>query len=106
MKCNGTARPNVLMFGDWGFLTDRSEAQAHRFNLWLDQHTSNRLVVIEIGAGNAVPTVRRQSNRLVQAGARLIRINPREPHGPAGTLSMRMGGLEALTAIRNEFLQL
>ncbi|NUT91199.1 MAG: NAD-dependent protein deacetylase, partial [Saccharothrix sp.] len=58
------------------------------------------LVVLEIGAGVAVPTVRRQAELASAASGALIRINPREPdvrHGRG--VSLPMGALEALTAL-------
>ena len=56
-----------------------------------------RLLVIEIGAGTDIPTVRLMSESV---GGRLIRINPREP-GLGGTqgISLPCGGLEALSGI-------
>jgi hypothetical protein len=57
-------------------------------------------VVVECGAGSAVPTVRWQCLQTAgEFGGALIRINPREPEGPAGTISFPMGALEALRAM-------
>ena len=53
-------------------------------------------MVIEIGAGLHVPTVRWFSENL---GEPLIRINPTEPDIPGRGVSLACGGLEALTAI-------
>lgn len=33
--CGGQARPNILMFGDWGWNGSRTEAQQARFRDWL-----------------------------------------------------------------------
>jgi len=33
--CGGLARPNVLMFGDWDWIPDRTQRQNDRFNRWL-----------------------------------------------------------------------
>ena len=98
--CGGMARPNVLMFGDWSFIGDRTEGQADNFQAWLRGSSGGAIAVVEIGAGSAVPTVRMQSERLLQAGAGLVRINPRESQGPEGTISLPMGGLDALKALR------
>ncbi|MHB2020043.1 MAG: SIR2 family NAD-dependent protein deacylase [Candidatus Xenobia bacterium] len=100
LRCGALARPNVLMFGDFDWFSERTEAQLDRFRTWLQRRA--RLVVIECGAGSAVPTVRRQSEALVeQFGANLIRINPREPGVPAGQIGLPYGAVEALTAIEN-----
>ena len=100
-ECGAVARPNVLMFGDWSFLDDRTESQGEHFSAFLRTIQPEQLTILEIGAGSAVPTVRMQSERLLRAGAQLIRINPRESHGPESTISVPMGGLEALRALRN-----
>lgn len=93
--CGGIARPNILMFGDWGWLGARSEAQHRRLQNWL--HKVERLLVIETGAGTNIPTVRLTSE---SAGGWLIRINPDEPGlGSAEGVSLPCGGLEALRSI-------
>ena len=98
--CGAIARPNVLMFGDWSFIDDRTQSQGERYHQWLSQTDLSRLVIIEIGAGTAVPTVRRQSEQLQRMGAQLIRINPRESHGPPGTISIADGGLSSLRQLQ------
>lgn len=93
--CGAIARPNILMFGDWGWLERRSAAQHERLRRWL--HGVERLLVIEIGAGTGIPTVRLMSE---SAGGRLIRINPDAPElGRAEGLSLPCGGLDALRSI-------
>ena len=57
------------------------------------------VVVIEMGAGTAIPTVRDQGDGLEQAGATLIRINPRDFHGSNRTISIASGAKDALLAI-------
>lgn len=101
-RCGLLARPNILMFGDGGWDSAASDAQAERLRAWLERlvHADARLVLVECGAGTAVPSVRRFSERILAVpGSTLIRINPREPEGPRGTISIPMGALEALGAI-------
>ena len=57
--------------------------------------------MIELGAGTAVPTVRRQSERCMQLGAKLIRINPREYHGPMGIIDINESARTALWLIND-----
>lgn len=98
--CSGLARPNILMFGDGGFVGERVDRQELRLAAWLSKMRGKKLAVIECGAGTAVPTVRWQSERIARAfDAPLIRINPREAHGPGATLSLAMGASPALAAI-------
>jgi len=99
-NCHGLARPNILMFGDWEWDPLREEKQSLRYRKWLDTLSMGKLVIVECGAGRAVPTVRLQS---VQAAARtkgrIIRINVREPGIAPPGLSIAKGAAEALTAI-------
>jgi NAD-dependent SIR2 family protein deacetylase len=97
-RCGGLARPNILMFGDFSWVPDRSQAQLDELTAW--RRTARDLVVVELGAGQAVPTVRRYSELASAASGALIRINPREPeirHGRG--VSIAAGALETLTAL-------
>lgn len=99
--CAALARPNILMFGDAVWLDARTAQQAARLRDWLRGATSSRLVVVEIGAGTALPAVRHFSRQVTAAhGAGLIRINPREPAvaGPRD-VSIAAAALPALRAI-------
>jgi NAD-dependent SIR2 family protein deacetylase len=96
-RCGALARPNVLMFGDWDWLPDRTSRQEKQMGSWLSGLDGARLVVVECGAGGAVPTVRRFSQRLVATvGGVLLRINPREPEVPSGHIGIPLGALEVL----------
>lgn len=73
--CGGLARPNILMFDDYDWVDARSKAQSRRLDQWLAQ--AGRLVVLEIGAGASVPSVRSFGQYLRKHfGATLIRLNP------------------------------
>ena len=100
--CRKTARPNVLMFYDDAWIANRSHAQEHRLRTWLQSVRLDRgkLVVIELGAGTAVPSVRNFSGRMVNDYlADLIRINPREPEVPPGHIGLPFGAKEGLRRI-------
>lgn len=73
-RCGALARPNILMFGDWGWVGLPYEKQQQRLAAWIS--SVPKLVVVEVGAGKALPTVRRFSERF--SAQRLIRINLRE----------------------------
>jgi NAD-dependent SIR2 family protein deacetylase len=94
--CGRLARPNILMFGDGRWLEERTAHQYERLERWRRQ--VRNLVVVELGAGTDVPSVR----RLCEAQrAPLVRINPREPHISAGTgVGIALGALTALRALR------
>ena len=97
--CGGIARPNILMFDDWRWIDVRREAQAARRQGWLAQ--ARRPVVVEIGAGVNVATVRHFSSRIArQHNGALIRINPRDAQiGALPGVGIAAGALEALSAI-------
>jgi NAD-dependent SIR2 family protein deacetylase len=103
-RCDGLARPNVLMFGDGEWIGDRTDEQRARLAAWLGELTGARarLALIEVGAGTSVPTVRLTSEALARrTGATLVRINPREPEAPPGAIGLAMGALAALDALVN-----
>lgn len=95
--CGALARPNILMFGDGAWLAGRTEAQYARLARW--GGAARRLVVVELGAGSDVPSVR----RLCEAqDAPLIRINPREPDvAPGAGVGIAAGALDALRRLRD-----
>jgi len=95
--CGRLARPNILMFGDGGWVPDRTDAQWQRMRRWL--RTLRRPVVVELGAGVDVPSVRHLSE---STRAPLVRINPRAAQVPRATdIGLAMGAAEALRRIRD-----
>ncbi len=96
-QCGGVARPNILMFGDSGWLSERTAKQERRFDLFCGDHLGDAVVVIEMGAGTAIPTIRYQSESLLQGrNSLLIRINPREAQVPKGQIGLSCGALAGL----------
>ena len=99
--CGGIARPNILMFGDFHWLDGRAELQRQRFAEWRTK--VERPVVVEIGAGMAIPTVRFFGER---QGYPLIRINPNEDEVPnASDVGLLMGGTEGMQGIAAALLE-
>jgi len=99
IHCGHIARPNVLMFGDFHFSRDRFYQQQDLFNRWLHNNVlhKKKIVLIEVGAGIDVQTVRRHSEEIMrQYHCSLIRINPRDYQGPEGTFPIPLRALEAL----------
>jgi len=94
-ECGALARPNILMFWDTGWLSRRTDEQEARLQRWIP--SVKRLVVVELGAGTALPTIRRFSER---HGPRVIRINVREPQiDPACGVGIQGGALATLIAL-------
>ncbi len=80
-NCKKIARPNILMFGDYNWIEERTYEQEKRLETWINQQIreNRRILVIEIGAGLAIPTVRHFSENLAnKTEIDLIRINPRD----------------------------
>jgi len=103
IHCGYTARPNILMFGDYSWISDRTQRQEEHFESFLDTHRDQPITVVEIGAGTMVPTIRFLSERLGRRrGIKVIRINPREPHIDAPHISLSCGGLEGLRGIEQQ----
>lgn len=100
-ECGGLARPNVLMFYDAAWLSRRTDLQEERLQRWLG--SVDRMVTVELGAGTALPTIRRFSER---HGPRVIRINVREPQiDPAKGIGIQGGALETLVALASALEQ-
>jgi NAD-dependent SIR2 family protein deacetylase len=104
-SCGHLARPNILMFGDWDWDNSRSAEQQDRLELWLQSVLGKRLIIVECGAGTAIPTVRRFCEEAATQAGTLIRINPREPAVPTGHVSLAIGALKALQAIDQRLAQ-
>jgi NAD-dependent SIR2 family protein deacetylase len=100
--CRALARPNVMMFGDWTWNPGRTKAQEIRLQNWLRglKQSRAKVVVVEIGAGTAIPTVRHQSEAVADHfGATLIRVNAREAEVPACGLGLRLKAAEGIRQI-------
>jgi NAD-dependent SIR2 family protein deacetylase len=99
--CNGIARPNILMFGDGEWIDHRTRAQLARLNAWRTK--VDRLLVFEIGAGTAIPSVRIFGE---DQGVPIIRINTVEAKNEAGRgVSLAIGGIEAMRGIASVLIE-
>jgi NAD-dependent SIR2 family protein deacetylase len=94
--CGDVARPNILMFGDFGWVPDRTDEALRALRSWQESLSGRHVVVLELGAGTAISTVRVHAER----SGTLIRINPRESAIPgARGVSLAMGAADALSEI-------
>ena len=55
-KCGSIMRPNILMFDDWDWDSCRSDEQRLQYKKFLNG--DGKMVILEIGSGTAVPTIR------------------------------------------------
>jgi NAD-dependent SIR2 family protein deacetylase len=94
-NCGALARPAILMFSDWDWAEGRTRLQSARFSQWRSK--VSRPVVIEIGAGSAIATVRHFSHT---QDCPIIRINPNESQVPRkGDIGIATGAQEGITGI-------
>lgn len=93
-ECGELARPNVLMFNDWGAIHERAEDKYQAFEAWF-QAVKNP-VVIELGAGTAIPSVRRFAATLAVP---IVRINPQEHRIEPPHVAVPMGALEGIQVL-------
>jgi NAD-dependent SIR2 family protein deacetylase len=103
--CSNVARPNIMMFGDWRWNDGRTNKQHKKFNKWIKKLKVNKykLVIIEIGAGEAIPTIRDKGDTLArQEHINLIRVNPRDYDvDEKNGVSIPLGGLEWIKKLEN-----
>lgn len=81
--CGRLARPNILMFNDWHWQSGRRDLQRQMESAWFTRvaRAKGNIVIVEMGAGTALPSVRNFSAVMSRNyGARIVRINPREWH--------------------------
>jgi NAD-dependent SIR2 family protein deacetylase len=89
-------RPNVLLFEDDSWNMERADAQQCRYQSWLDGLPNDaNLVIIEIGAGLTIPTVRLESwNLQNQKNAFFIQVNPDCDDSSAADVTFNLGALD------------
>ena len=100
-RCKDIERPNILMFGDWKWNPKRTINQETRYEKWKRENKGKKLLVIELGAGTVISTVRSESENIAKYyNGKLLRINPRESliHRSYG-FSIPFGALEGFKII-------
>ena len=53
------------MFNDWNFDSKRIDSQQDRFHEFQENSSGYNILIIELGAGTAVPSIRNLSENLV-----------------------------------------
>jgi NAD-dependent SIR2 family protein deacetylase len=95
-QCGALAPPNILMFYDGDWQRGCYESQHRRYKTWLRTVQNRRLVVIELGAGTTIATVRHTCE---YDAWRLIRINPEDTASPHQGVLLPVGALAGLTEL-------
>jgi NAD-dependent SIR2 family protein deacetylase len=99
-KCGALARPNILMFNDADWVRDVTQQQTRRLDAWLAGVRGRRLVVVELGAGRAIQTIRALGERTAQRPlTTLVRINPDASEFEETLLPLPLPALQALSMV-------
>jgi NAD-dependent SIR2 family protein deacetylase len=101
--CGHIARPNILMFGDNNWVSTRSDIQSQNFSNWMNSilHEENT-VILEIGAGKAVPTIRNFSYNIANlTNGIIMRINPYDYNVESPHISIPMKAIDALELVHH-----
>lgn len=99
-NCGSLVRPNVLIFKDRTFVPTRIRAQRQRFEQFLSKYQEKSILVIEIGSGPTIKTIRNITRKLLRDyQVRAIRINPYEPEIEPPHISIAQGALDALLVL-------
>ncbi|KXU97838.1 RNA polymerase subunit sigma [Caballeronia megalochromosomata] len=100
-NCGGVARPNFLLFADDAWIPARTARQQANLQVWAS--AIERAVVVEIGAGHAVSSIRLFAETF---GAPLIRINLDDEHvGDDTAIGLRGSALTVLKEINAALLK-
>jgi hypothetical protein len=89
------------MFADPDWLANVRREQEQRYRQWLASVRGRRLVIVELGAGTAIATIRSLGERLASERDRvtLVRVNPDATDAEEPVIPVRLGALEALRGI-------
>jgi NAD-dependent SIR2 family protein deacetylase len=100
-QCGALARPNVLMFADADWVPNVTHEQERRYRSWLASVRGRKLVILELGAGTAIATIRWHGESLATGRLQttLVRVNPDATEAEEPVIPVRLGALEALTRI-------
>lgn len=99
-RCGAIARPNILMFNDADWVRGVTQQQGREFDAWLAGVRGRRVLILELGAGTAIPTIRRLGERAAERPrTTLVRINPQDLGDDGDTVVLPLGALQALTMI-------
>lgn len=100
-SCGSPLRPNILMFDDWHWNDRRQAQQETRLFDWLQQ--VEKPLVIELGAGSHIATVRHFSERHAW---RMVRVNLREASIPAPHIGLASTTLDFCLQIQRDIFSL
>jgi len=104
-NCGEISRPNVYMFRDGTFLSNRTNKQELEFQNFLNKNKDGDMLVFEIGSGPHVQSIRKKTRMLgINYKAKIVRINPKDAKIKPPHIGLEKGALEALNEI-NDYIE-
>lgn len=100
-KCGGIHRPNILMFSDGGWNGLPYKEQQGRYEAFVNNiKSTGKTVVIEVGAGTAIPSIRMLSENIAHRfETKVYRVNPSSEQ-VGGTFHIPMKAMEFLANLQ------
>ncbi|MDX2304414.1 MAG: Sir2 family NAD-dependent protein deacetylase [Microscillaceae bacterium] len=99
-NCGALVRPNIYIFKDRTFVPSRIQAQRQRWEAFLQSNQHKKMLVLEIGAGPTIKTIRHISRQLKNKyQAQVVRINPHDAEIEAPGIALPMSALDALRSL-------
>lgn len=79
-ECGGKCRPNIKMLGDWHWNSSKAKDQQKRYIGWMKEvrDKNENILVIEIGVGKKLASIREIAEKVAGESNQLIRINPND----------------------------
>jgi len=99
-NCGEILRPNIFMFDDWGWIQERYYQQNLKYKEWA--LLKEQPVIIEIGAGTDIPSIRYHSKSY---NIPFIRINPIEDQNSDLAINIKGKALDVLIDIERQLLK-
>jgi NAD-dependent SIR2 family protein deacetylase len=106
--CKGNTRPNIRLFEDWQWLSNRSRDQERNYISFVKElkKQQKQAVVLEIGAGQKLAYLKDISERLHQHNWPVIRINAFDIDKSCNAFMLSDNAITALDRLREGFFSL
>lgn len=100
-SCGSFLRPNICMFYDMDFISDKYDEQHRKLIQYLEKNQRKKTAIIEIGAGEDIRTIRSMSEEIAyNKKTKVIRINP-DICNNSDTISIPLSAAEGISFIMN-----
>lgn len=104
LKCGKNSRPNILLFGDYYWNSSIANDQQQRYINWKRINENNNLLVIEIGAGTTINSIRKIGDSYSLKGHSFVRINPNDSEVKnKNAISIPFGAEEVINKVYKNF---